>query len=479
MKPKLYMLVGLPASGKSTYAKTLDGTIFSSDALRAELWGDESTQGDNNKLFIELHRRIKDCLRSGQNAIYDATNINYKKRMAFLQELKHIDCEKICIFVAVPYDECVKRNRRRDRVVPEHIIERMYKNFECPYYFEGWNDIQIIYPNNINKPNFNRGAFESMAINYMKGFNQNSPHHIHDVWNHSKALMFQFPKGDVRRISAMLHDCMKKKAETQGEDGVSHYYNHANMSAYYVLTHPNIVDCDTTEEMLEVVFYITYHMLAHDINTNKNKAKYKNIFGNELYNKLIEFAAKDTIASNQAIFNIYKNNIYIMSDNYFIGYTRDGHKFFIDKEDLPIVFKYTWCVKSIKNKDYRLVSMSDGKAKFLHRIIMNIEDADIVVDHINHNQLDNRKFNLRLCTRRENSYNCSLSTNNTSGVNGVSKMNNGKYRAYINLDYKQIHIGVYDTLKEAMDARNHASQQYYGEFANLSEYLHKADVKAH
>ena len=58
MMPQMIMMVGLPASGKSTKAQELakeyNATIFSSDALRKELYGDENIQGDNTKLFNTL-----------------------------------------------------------------------------------------------------------------------------------------------------------------------------------------------------------------------------------------------------------------------------------------------------------------------------------------------------------------------------------------------------------------------------------------
>ena len=94
--PKLIMMCGLVCSGKSHYAQHLSAkynvTIFSSDTLREELFNDVNHQIDNDLLFKELHKRIKDCLASGKSAIYDATNINYKRRMAFLTELKSIPC---------------------------------------------------------------------------------------------------------------------------------------------------------------------------------------------------------------------------------------------------------------------------------------------------------------------------------------------------------------------------------------------------
>ena len=83
--PLMAMLIGLPGSGKSTLAESITTSgdneeykpvIHSSDGLRKELFGDEATQGDNNKLFTELHRRIKADLIAGKDVIYDATNIS-------------------------------------------------------------------------------------------------------------------------------------------------------------------------------------------------------------------------------------------------------------------------------------------------------------------------------------------------------------------------------------------------------------------
>ena len=53
------------------------------------------------------------------------------------------------------------------------------------------------------------------------------------------------------------------------------------------------------------------------------------------------------------------------------------------------------------------------------------------------------------------------SKNSATGVTGVSKMKNGKYRAYINLARKQIHLGVFGTLSEAAQARKEAEEKYY------------------
>lgn len=99
--PVLFFMVGLPASGKSTYAKELsknyNAIILSSDEIRKELCGDENSQDKNNEVFIVLHRRIKEYLKSGKNVVYDATNVNSKRRKAFLDELKNISCKKLVL----------------------------------------------------------------------------------------------------------------------------------------------------------------------------------------------------------------------------------------------------------------------------------------------------------------------------------------------------------------------------------------------
>lgn len=149
--PTLFMLVGIPGSGKSQIAHEIvasaDKTtkIHSSDALRKELLGDEATQGDNNKLFAELHRRIRVDLIAGNNVIYDATNIRKKTRIGFLMTLKNITCHSVCLCVMTPYENCLERNSKRDRKVPVNVTKNMLKNWQPPHYNEGFDEIKYIF----------------------------------------------------------------------------------------------------------------------------------------------------------------------------------------------------------------------------------------------------------------------------------------------------------------------------------------------
>lgn len=82
---KFFMLMGISGSGKSTYAKALEKNcgykVFSSDVLREELFGNENDQTHNSEVFEELHRRILKALDAGENCVYDATNLNRKRRL--------------------------------------------------------------------------------------------------------------------------------------------------------------------------------------------------------------------------------------------------------------------------------------------------------------------------------------------------------------------------------------------------------------
>ena len=75
------------------------------------------------------------------------------------------------------------------------------------------------------------------------------------------------------------------------------------------------------------------------------------------------------------------------------------------------------------------------------------------IDHINRIKHDNRISNLRLASRSQNMQNVAKHKHNSSGQKGVSWMpSRNKWRAYINYNYKQLHIGTFDTFEDAVAA---------------------------
>lgn len=98
-----------------------------------------------------------------------------------------------------------------------------------------------------------------------------------------------------------------------------------------------------------------------------------------------------------------------------------------------------------------------------HRIIhlmMTGEWPEEHMDHINHVRTDNSWANLRQVSQKENNQNMPKSSNNSSGVTGISLHKpTGKWRAYISRDSRQVHLGLFDSMSAAVDARNLAIEQ--------------------
>jgi hypothetical protein len=87
----------------------------------------------------------------------------------------------------------------------------------------------------------------------------------------------------------------------------------------------------------------------------------------------------------------------------------------------------------------------------------------LVIDHINGDPSDNRICNLRACTQKENSRNSVTPKNSTTNFKGVSKQGS-KYRAYVSVNRRQIHLGRFDTAEEAYAAYVTAARQHFGEY---------------
>jgi len=126
---------------------------------------------------------------------------------------------------------------------------------------------------------------------------------------------------------------------------------------------------------------------------------------------------------------------------------------------------------------YNIVDFSlNGKkyTKQVHRLVAKafIENPcnKPCVDHIDNNRTNNNVNNLRWVTKSENSMNASLSSNNTSGIKGISfhKASN-KWQAIIQLNGKNKHIGLYNTKEDAIEARKLKAIELFGEYINDCE----------
>ena len=261
-----YMMVGLPASGKSTHAKLLakeiDGVIVSSDAIRAEWYGSEEIQGDPSKIFREVILRCQVAIHRGQSVILDATNMNAKKRKNIVRAMPA--CNKVCVVMAVPFDVCIARDEERPRSVGPAVMEKMRKNFQMPYYNEGWDDIEIYYPTDCEM--VSSEYHYEMEI----GFDQKNSHHSLTVGDHEeKARVIAIDKSfdDVVGWAAAFHDCGKIWCQHFKEgDSEAHYYGHECISAYQFLTMDCaqiVCDLRNAKQVIETAALITWHMVPY------------------------------------------------------------------------------------------------------------------------------------------------------------------------------------------------------------------------
>lgn len=161
-------------------------------------------------------------------------------------------------------------------------------------------------------------------------------------------------------------------------------------------------------------------------------------------------------------------NTYDLSNDFGIGYTEKGEQFYFDLEDYDKIKDYYWYIGRQgyvfacdinKGRNYRIR---------LHRLVMDCYDKNFDIDHIHgkETRFDNRKSNLRICTHQENTRNCRVSKNNTSGVTGVSwDKNSQKWFTYIWIDYKRLCLGYYDKFEDAVKIRKIAEDEHFGEFS--------------
>ena len=145
MNNTLYITVGLPGSGKSTYAKNFikdkDIEYLSSDSLRAVYGKSEEDQTVTPLVFGHIKRKVDEFLKDGKNVMVDATSVNRKERSDYINTAKKYGAKVVAIVFKMDRQGLIDRNKKRGeqggRVVPDWVIDKMLAKFEEPSYDEG------------------------------------------------------------------------------------------------------------------------------------------------------------------------------------------------------------------------------------------------------------------------------------------------------------------------------------------------------
>jgi len=138
----------------------------------------------------------------------------------------------------------------------------------------------------------------------------------------------------------------------------------------------------------------------------------------------------------------------------------------VDDEDYERLKGYSWWLSGWGYAGYRLTG---GKTMYLHKSIIPVPKG-MEIDHINGNKLDNRKQNLRVCTRSQNVANTVKPKHGTtSQYKGVfwNKLNQN-WNVQITVKRKRIHIGCFKEERHAAIAADLWAKDLFGEYARLN-----------
>jgi predicted kinase len=138
------VLVGLPGSGKSTWAAKQGLPVLSSDAIRELIADDVGDQTIHRQVFAAIRFLLKQRIAAGRPVTcIDATHLTPWERRAYLR-MKDVAVE--AVYFDVPAEVCKERNRRRKRVVPDEVIDKMARKLVRPTRAEGFSRVRVVAP---------------------------------------------------------------------------------------------------------------------------------------------------------------------------------------------------------------------------------------------------------------------------------------------------------------------------------------------
>lgn len=305
---ELIMMVGVAGSGKSTvamhYALTKSAIIHSSDGVREEIYGDENCQKNPGRVFDILHQRIIKDLSNGFDVVYDATNLNCKRRMNFLKTIAHIDCKKTCVVVVTTPEDIEERMKLRERKVPMEVVHKQMCQFQCPNYYEGWDKIEVRYN---SKPEDCHASYKKLGREC--DIPHDNHHHSLSIFDHmSKAADiaedFAWKDDELSLVNerwvARIHDIGKPRCKTfidrEGNPTKeAHYYGHQNYGAYYSLIFDNSDFDISLKDSLDNACLIQWHM-EHYLRDPYSLSKFYKMIGPKLLKRLTVLEKADKAA---------------------------------------------------------------------------------------------------------------------------------------------------------------------------------------
>lgn len=153
---------------------------------------------------------------------------------------------------------------------------------------------------------------------------------------------------------------------------------------------------------------------------------------------------------------------------YLQGKNGQGKFTLVSDKDYERLNQWRWNISSVgyvsRNRYINKISVKI----LMHREIMNTPDG-LYTDHINHNKLDNRRENLRVCTPTQNAMNSSTRNRNKLGIKGVVwQADRNKFAVYAKVNGKSRFFGRFESLQDAANKYNEIALKYFGRFAKIN-----------
>lgn len=252
---RLNIMIGIPGSGKTKYAKTNllnENTVYlSSDDIRVDMFGFED-QTHNAEVFERMKRETLTALQNGFDVVYDATNLNKKRRSDIIKRAKIYGAEVNAYLCCTPINIILERNlTRQERQIPWDKLIQMIQSIEPPMYYEGFDNIYLI-----DGGMYNDVYGYNFLIKECFGYNQDNPHHYETLEEHIKAVTKKAESlgekltlrndAEILRQAARYHDFGKLYTKSfNNKKGHCVYYSHDKISTYLYLCHirkQNLID---------------------------------------------------------------------------------------------------------------------------------------------------------------------------------------------------------------------------------------------
>ncbi|GGG09297.1 AAA family ATPase [Paenibacillus aceti] len=315
----IHMLVGIPGSGKSHYAKELGkrerAVLVATDSIRERLFGSESKQKNTYLVFDEAFAEIEQALGADRNVIFDATNVSRDRRLKFLKRFREIPVQ--CHVFDTPYEVAKARIEGRKRQISDKVLTKFARNLEFPVLGEGFHALHLVHA--AAKTGLDRSRLEQLLdmqpghdelfaylassphFQVMLGYDQENPHHSRTLSEHTYAVLDYinvFYEGEnllAMQLAALFHDAGKPFCKVWKEArGYYSYYGHEHVSA--------IIACHVLKELgyeddfiLHVVNLVSFHMeILHGGDAGASQIYH--LLGEERLAELYFFAEADSFA---------------------------------------------------------------------------------------------------------------------------------------------------------------------------------------